>query len=181
MPLIKNDSIVEDGWIALSDEAAAPTAAGRAPGIIVSLERWQSERAALIARGGPLGIRLRSEQAPALIAGDLQHFDLVALEFPAFKDGRAFSYARLLRERYAFEGELRAVGQVLRDQSAFMKRCGFDAFEVADADAAEAWRQAGGEISVRYQPASDRRAWVTLQRHGSGASLKPEACTARGA
>ncbi len=173
MPLIKNDEIVEDRWVSLNDEADVPPVSERLE-VIVSLERWRTEGESLAGRGGPLGIRLRSDQAPSSIAEDLHRFDLVALEFPAFKDGRAYSYARLLRERYAFTGEIRAVGQVLRDQSAFMKRCGFDAFEVADETAAAAWRAAAGEISVRYQPASDRRSWASLQRHGSGALAERE-------
>ena len=179
MPLIKNDEIVEDPWVSLNDEADLPPVSERL-GVIVGLERWQAEGEGLAGRNRPLGIRLRSDQAPSSIAQDLHRFALVALEFPAFKDGRAYSYARLLRERYGFTGEIRAVGQVLRDQSAFMKRCGFDAFEVADESAAEAWRAAAREISVRYQPASDRRGWASLHRHGSGAFAKREAepCTA---
>src|SRR3546814_2142105 len=78
---------------------------------------------------GRLGLRLKSDQSPAGIAEDLGHFQLVALEFPRFGDGRAYSYARLLRERYGFKGELRAVGNVLRDQFLFMLRCGFDALD----------------------------------------------------
>src|SRR3546814_6954056 len=89
---------------------------------------------------GRLGLRLKSDQSPAGIAEDLGHFQLVALEFPRFGDGRAYSYARLLRERSGFKGELRAVGNVLRDQFLFMLRCGFDAFEVANENAVDAWR-----------------------------------------
>ena len=81
----------------------------------------------------------------------------MALEFPKFGDGRAFSYARLLRERYGFTGEVRAVGEVLYDQLVFMHRCGFDAFEIAADDAAGRWLQALGEISVWYQPTADGR------------------------
>ena len=83
---------------------------------------------------------------------------MVALEFPKFRDGRAYSTARLLRERYGFAGELRAVGDVLRDQFLFMHRCGFDAFEVADEQAVAAWRKAIAEFTVFYQTATDGRA-----------------------
>ncbi len=161
MPLIKDDKLVEDPWVTADDEADLPVE----PHVIVGLERWQAARGDLLARNGHLGIRLKSDQPPALIADDLGHFDLVALEFPKFTDGRAYSYARLLRERYGFTGELRAVGNVLRDQFVFMQRCGFDAFEVSDEKALEAWHEAAGEISVRYQPAADRRSWVTALRH----------------
>ncbi len=83
-------------------------------------------------RGTPLGIRLHSDQSPELIAADVPQFAVVALEFPKFRDGRAYSYARLLRERYGFKGELRAVGDVLLEQLFFMLRTGFDAFEIRE-------------------------------------------------
>src|SRR3546814_3790777 len=91
---------------------------GDLPGgdVIVTLEQWQAGRERLRGHNGRLGLRLKSDQSPAGIAEDLGHFQLVALEFPRFGDGRAYSYARLLRERYGFKGELRAVGNVLRDQ-----------------------------------------------------------------
>ena len=169
MPLIKDDRLIEDTWVAVGDEGPLPVEER----IIVSLERWQAARDELLARNGHLGIRLKSDQAPALIADDLESFELVALEFPVFKDGRAFSYARLLRERYGFTGELRAVGQVLRDQLLFMHRCGFDSFEVANDGALEAWREAAREISVWYQPATDRRPWVASLRQAAAAPASP--------
>ncbi len=153
MPLIKDGRLTEDPWTVLDD--GAPAGAGAA--VIVGLERWRAEREALIAREGPLGLRLRSDQSPAEVARDLSHFALVALEFPKFSDGRAFSYARLLRERYGFTGEVRAIGEVLHDQLVFMHRCGFDAFEIAAEDALDRWLAALGEISVWYQPTGDGR------------------------
>jgi len=162
MPLIKDDRFAKDGWIALDDDDALPAGAP----VIVTLERWRAERARLVGRNAPLGLRLRSDQAPAEIAGDLPHFALIELEFPKFTDGRAYSYARLLRERYGFAGELRAVGAVLRDQYGFMRRCGFDAFEVTTELDLDAWRAALGEVSVAYQPAADRRPWIAALRHG---------------
>ncbi len=161
MPLIKDNKLIEDPWVTVINGDALPIEEC----IIVELERWQTARQELIARNGRLGLRLRSDQPPALIAEDLAHFDLIALEFPVFKDGRAFSYARLLRERYGFGGELRAVGQVLRDQLVFMRRCGFDSLEVADEAVLDAWHRAKREISVFYQPATDRRPWVGKLRH----------------
>jgi len=162
MPLIKDDQLIEDPWISVINGDVLPLEQC----IIVDLERWQAARQELIARNGRLGIRLKNDQPPALIAEDLAHFDLIALEFPVFKDGRAFSHARLLRERHGFGGELRAVGQVLRDQLVFMRRCGFDSLEVADEKVLDAWRRAKREISVFYQPATDRRPWVANLRHG---------------
>ncbi len=93
---------------------------------------------------------------------------MIALEFPSFGDGRAYSYARLLRERHGYRGELRAVGNVLRDQALFMRRCGFDAFEVAEGTGIAGWREALGEISVFYQPTEDGRpATPALRNQGA--------------
>ena len=166
MPLIKDNELVPDPWATLGDDAALPEGAPA----IVSFERWQNERETLLQRNAPLGIRLRSDQPPKLVLDDLDRFAVVALEFPKFGDGRAYSYARLLRERYGFRGELRAVGNVLRDQALFMLRCGFDAFEVAEDSALEGWRAALAEISVFYQPTADGRSPAhALRRNGNGA------------
>ncbi len=167
MPLIKDNELVANPWVTLGDDAALPEGAPA----IVGLERWQNERETLIERNAPLGIRLRSDQPPKLVLEDLDRFAVIALEFPKFGDGRAYSYARLLRERYGFGGELRAVGNVLRDQALFMLRCGFDAFEVAEDSALEGWRAALGEISVFYQPTADGRSpahALRAKRAGNG-------------
>ncbi len=163
MPLLKDGRIVDDVWTPLSDDAAL-TPEGD---LIVSLERWQAERDGLLARNGRLGLRLKSDQSPAGIAEDLAHFDIIALEFPRFGDGRAYSSARLLRERYGFTGELRAVGNVLRDQLFFMMRCGFDSFEVASDKAAEAWQEAISEIALWYQPTADGRTSAGVLRRAA--------------
>lgn len=163
MPLLKDGRLAVDPWTAVADDEALPADAPA----IVSLERWQASRETLRGHNGRLGIRLKSDQSPGLIAEDLSRFDLVALEFPVFRDGRAFSHARLLRERYGFEGEIRAVGDVLQDQYLFIHRCGFDAVEVADEGALSGWREAMAEISVAYQPATAGRPWVArLRREG---------------
>jgi uncharacterized protein (DUF934 family) len=161
MALISNGRLTDDPWVAVADDVALPALGP----VIVSLDRWQAERDALLARGGLLGVRVASHQLATEFAADLAHFDLVALEFPSFRDGRAYSTARLLRERYGFSGELRAVGNVLRDQFMFMHRCGFDAFEVADESQVEVWRKAMDEISLWYQPAADGRIPLTTLRH----------------
>ncbi|MDG4550060.1 MAG: DUF934 domain-containing protein [Candidatus Contendobacter sp.] len=149
--VIKNRAVVEDRWRHLADDAEAP-----AGPVIVSLARWRRERAALLARGEPVGVRLPNTVDPAELAEDLPKLAVVALEFPKFADGRAHSQARLLRERHGYRGELRAVGDVLRDQLFFMARNGFDAFELrADRDLAEAL-EAFGEFSESYQPAADQ-------------------------
>lgn len=147
MPLLKDGKLADDNWTLLAEGADATLG-----DVIVTLEQWQSGGERLRGHNGRLGLRLKSDQSPAQVAEDLAHFDLVALEFPRFGDGRAYSYARLLRERYGFKGELRAVGNVLRDQLLFMLRCGFDAFEIGNPGAVEAWRDAVAEIDLFYQP-----------------------------
>lgn len=166
MPLIKNESRVEDPWTVVEAIEDLPP---EGP-VIVPLELWREHRESMLKRGGGLGVRLTPGQPPEEIAGDLPRLQLVALEFPKFTDGRPYSYARLLRERYRFEGELRAVGHVLRDQALFMVRCGFDAFEVADEATVEAWREALRRISVVYQRAGDNRLpvpWLRRRRQAA--------------
>lgn len=153
MALIKDGKLVTDSFV----DASAATEIPAAGPVIVSVEQWQAQRAELLVRDTPLGIRLRSDQSPELIAADLPHFALVAVEFPKFRDGRAYSYARLLRERYGFNGELRAVGEVLLEQLFFMLRTGFDAFELESADPLRDYRTALGDFSVWYQPTGDGR------------------------
>ncbi len=164
MPLIKDDEFIDDPWVAVADEEALPEGAPA----IVSLARWQADRETLAGRNAPLGIRLRADQPPAQIAMDLDRFQVIALEFPVFGDGRAYSYARLLRERFGYRGELRAVGNVLRDQALFMRRCGFDTFEVAEGTGVDGWREAMGEISVFYQPTEDGRPAAPGLRSAAG-------------
>lgn len=162
MPLVKDDALVADTWTRLNDDAAMIDGP-----VVISLERWLNERDVLSSRNGPLGIVLTSHETPEQISDDLGRFSLICLEFPRFSDGRAYSHARKLRERFGYTGELRAVGNVLRDQFLFMQRCGFDAFEVADGTALEDWLRATTEISVAYQSAADRRATAMAQRQDS--------------
>ena len=95
---------------------------------------------------------MTSEQAPEHIGDGLWRLAVIALEFPAFRDGRAYSYARLLREKYGYEGELRAVGDVLLEQLHFMTRTGFDAFEIESDDPLRDFEIAAAEFSIWYQP-----------------------------
>lgn len=166
MPLLKGGRLADDPWISVGDGEPLPPSGA----IIVTLPRWQGERETLIARGEDLGVRLAAADKPAAIAADLPRLALIALEFLTFRDGRAYSSARLLRERFGFKGELRAVGNVLRDQLLFMHRCGFDAFEIKDGAAVEAWERAMGEITVFYQPTADGRASVIQLRQRSQAN-----------
>jgi len=161
MVLLKNGTVVED---TLADVSAAEQVPENG-GILISVAQWQEHRDALIQRSDPLGIVLRSDEKPELIADDLQYFGVIALDFPAFGDGRAYSSARLLRERFGYPGELRAVGDVLLEQLHFMNRVGFDAFAIKSDDAVRDWEIAAADISVWYQPSSDGRVPATQLRH----------------
>lgn len=161
MALVKNNLVVEDNWQFIADEEGLPEG-----NLIVSLTRWKNERETLLARSAGLGILLKSDENPEQILGDLQFFQVIALDFPAYTDGRAYSYARLLRERHKFDGEIRAVGDVLRDQVFLMHRCGFDAFDIEadDAKALQIWLNAQSEMTTFYQPTGDGRKTVSSLR-----------------
>jgi uncharacterized protein (DUF934 family) len=153
MALVKHGAVVADPWRRVD---AADDLPADGP-VFVPLDLWQAARDRLRGRNAPLGLRLASDQSPELVAEDIGHFAAVALEFPKFTDGRAYSYARILRERLGFAGEIRAVGTVLRDQALFMQRCGFDAFEIADDQDPAAWTTGPDRFAGHYQPASDDR------------------------
>ena len=151
MKIIKGQEIVEDAWTHVADEDDLPEGQ-----VIVSLARWQQDRDALIARSNSgLGVALDPDHHAEDIADDLEHFAVVALDFPVFRDGRAYSTARRLRDRYDYKGEIRATGDVLRDQIFYMYRCGFDAFEVRADRSIEDALKAFDEFTVLYQPATD--------------------------
>jgi uncharacterized protein (DUF934 family) len=157
--IIRDRAIVEDDWARVDDAVPLP-AAGK---IIVSHERWLADKAALTARGG-VGVAIPPALDVAELGADLPALPLVALTFAFIQprpeggrtfDGRAYSQARLLRERYGFRGEIRATGEVFRDAMYAMQRCGVDAFEVRPGqDLADALR-AFTEFSFGYQGAAD--------------------------
>ncbi|MFO0687718.1 MAG: DUF934 domain-containing protein [Myxococcota bacterium] len=155
-------ALVEDRFARVADDAALPAEGA----VLVSLARFEKERAALLARKAPLGVWLASNQSPTAIASDLDRLALVALDFPVFSDGRAFTSARLLRERYGYEGELRAIGDVLCEQLPFMLRSGFDSFDMKSPKALEEFRAVVGEVRVVYQPTGDGRATAIDRRLG---------------
>lgn len=161
MGLIREGRLVPDPFTDASDLGELPAGVP----LIVSLEQWRAHREELLARGQPLGLRLRSDQPPGPVAGDLAHFTVIALEFPKYRDGRAYTHARMLRERLGFRGEIRAVGDVLQEQLHFMQRCGFDTFDVVAPDPGLAWRAIAGDHTVWYQATGDGRPRALDRRH----------------
>lgn len=145
MSIIRNRTIVEDDFVHVADDAELP-AGGR---VIVSLDRWKGSTAELLERFEAVGIRLPSDKLPKEVP-ELHQLALIAIEFPRFTDGRGYSIAKLLR-REGFQGELRAIGWVLRDNLLYMERVGFNAFEIAPGKSIESAVQAFDELSVAYQ------------------------------
>ncbi|MDX1803158.1 MAG: DUF934 domain-containing protein [Alcanivorax sp.] len=146
--VIIDGAIVDNHWQRLDAEAASE---GLPEGkVIVPLAFWQEHREALLARGD-VAVCLEPGEEPRDLAEDLGALPLVAIHFPAFKDGRGYSYARELRSRYRFEGEIRAVGDVLRDQLFYMQRCGFNAFDVRADRSIEDAVASLRDFSVTYQ------------------------------
>ncbi len=155
----------EDGFAHLADEERPGPNVGD---VIVSLPRFQADGGELRAQGRRLGVRLKPDEAVGTLAPDLPGVAVVALEFPKFRDGRAFSSAMLLRERYRYAGEVRAVGEVLRDLAKDMVRSGFDAFEPSDGSDPQTWGRAANRYRHVYQRGTDARPPAFAERSGEG-------------
>jgi len=146
MQIIKDREIVENNWLHLDDEATLV-----AGDITVSLTRWQEQHVTLSKHEGGLGLRLTGEDPLEEIVPDLAAFSMMVLIFPAFIDGRCYSFARLLRDRYHYTGEIRAQGDVLRDQLFYMSQSGINSFELANPDNIESALSAFNDFSESYQ------------------------------
>jgi len=150
MQIIKDRAIIEDSWQRLA--ADQPLVEGD---IIVPATLWPQQREPLFQREGKLGVSISTQQEFEALLDDLKLFDCIAIEFPRFGDGRGYSYARLLRERYQYQGEIRAYGDVLFDQLAYMERCGFNSFELQQGQDIQHALSAFEPFSVKYQSAAD--------------------------
>ena len=170
MPLVRNGEITEDAFVLVADDAGIPEDGA----VINSAERFLDNPEVLSHRIGRTGVIWPNNRDLDDLVSHLDRLAVVALVFPTFRDGRAYSQARLLRERYGYHGEVRATGQVLRDQFLFMLRAGFDAFEVKKPADAEAFAGTVQRYSVFYQPTGDGRLTALhrrmLSRHSAGAS-----------
>jgi uncharacterized protein (DUF934 family) len=155
--IIKDRKVVADPWHWLEPNADGSLPAVPSAGdVILPLKLWRERRDELLARPGRLGVWLDSHEDPAAIAQDLRLFGVVAVNFPKFIDGRGYSIARLLRERYGYKGELRAVGDVFRDQLFFLSSCGFDAYALRAGENPQDALAAFADFSEAYQNSVER-------------------------
>ncbi len=186
--LLRNGLIVDDDWTYLAElegvsasdgtavgsgaasaattstDAADAGSAGRASeaNVIIPFERWQAERERWLEHRGRLGVVLLPAHKVEALAPDVARFDLIGAEFPGPSDGRGYTQGRLLRERYEFSGELRAMGYVRRDQLFFLARCGFNSFELPENELATA-SSAFSTFSAEYQPSNDEGLAIRLR------------------
>jgi uncharacterized protein (DUF934 family) len=147
MPLLECGRIVSDPWQKLANEAALPSGP-----CIVNLSRLQQDEAVRTAPHLRLGVVLPVDQPAEVLAPYLDRLSLVAVNFPTFRDGRGFTQATSLRERLAFFGKIRATGNILSDQYAFLLRCGITTVEIQDGADPAAWQKAANCFSFAYQP-----------------------------
>ena len=154
--LIKNAELVQDNWTVLR-EAPGPEVLTAVPGknFIVPLEFWKMYQDKLEDYFGDIAIWLDSDENVNDIGSDLRQFTLIALNFPVFSDGRSYTNARELRQHLNYEGEIRAIGDVLRDQMFYMARCGFDSFEIRHDQDPDACLSAFNDFQTGYQSSID--------------------------
>jgi len=146
MQIIKDQHIIDNEWQHCDETTELPS--GK---VTVPCSRWMEQRDALISRGN-IGLRLKATDSVDAIKDELVHFGCIAIEFAKFNDGRGFTQARLLRERYGYNGEIRAIGVFLQDQLYYMTRCGFNAFEFSAEQNLEKALIAFSAYTVTSQP-----------------------------
>jgi len=147
MQVIKDKQIIANTWTYLADDEPLLTG-----DVCVSVQRWLQDKSALLAHEGKIGVRITSTDAAADLANDLQHIELIELNFPAFADGRLFSQAWLLRERYHYHGEIRATGNYLPDQVFYLSRVGVNAFSPSRVEDITTTLAGLNTFTVKYQP-----------------------------
>jgi len=169
--LIKDWRIVADSWHLLErgPKGELPEVPARGD-VIVPLALWLARREDFLAHPGKLGVWLDANEGPEALAADVQRFPLIAVNFPKFGDGRGYSIARLLRERYGFKGELRAIGDVLHDHLFFMSQCGFDAFALREDQDPQEALSVFGTFSDGYQTSVLRPVPLFRRRLDAGKS-----------
>ena len=165
--VIRQGRVEDNRWTFLTeDEAAGPLPAGP---IAVPLAAWKARRAELLSRRDPLGVWLKPDDDPEALGADVDALAIVGVSFPKFADGRGYSTAALLRTRLKYRGELRAFGDVGRDQLFYLKRCGFDSFSLAAHRDPEAALASLADFSLRYQGSVDDPVPLFRKRFATGA------------
>ncbi|HVE07873.1 MAG TPA: DUF934 domain-containing protein [Paraburkholderia sp.] len=178
--IIKDRAIVDDAFtvVRAAEDGTLPAVDALPAGkIVVPFALWQAARDALTATrsAADIGVWLEPDSEPADVVADFDKIALIAIDFPVFRDGRGYSIARLLRERYGYQGEIRAIGDVLRDQLRFYERCGFNAYALrADKDLHDALK-AFTEFTVQYQGAFDDPNPLFRRRAAAAAAQKATA------
>ncbi|WP_020408881.1 DUF934 domain-containing protein [Hahella ganghwensis] len=153
--MILDGNILDDQWVYL-EKSDTPAQQEIPDGsVIVPLKTWLAQKETLATRQD-LGVWLDSDEEPEDLADDIASLKLIAVNFPKFADGRGYSIARLIRERYGFKGELRAIGDVLLDQLFYMKRCGFNGFALRADRSAEKALAGLTTFSEVYQAGTDQ-------------------------
>ncbi len=170
MPLLKDGRIDADVWTLVEDGQELPESGP----VLVSLARLKAEHASLLAGNHSVGVKLANTDDPADIAAWLEKISLIALDFPKYTDGRALSQSQLLRRRHGYTGEIRATGQVLRDQLRLMIRSGFDAMVIDEADAEAVYDFSAHELSEFYQSAADTTDTIFVKRQRARQSKAAE-------
>ncbi|HJS91658.1 MAG TPA: DUF934 domain-containing protein [Steroidobacteraceae bacterium] len=163
--ILRRRELIEDDWTLLEDGGAADASAAGGK-VIVTLARWRSQREALLAAHAAVGVLVPNTADIEAVYPEIDGRPLIALQFPTFSDGRALSQAVVLRRRVGFTGELRAVGDVIRDLVFWLGRCGFDSIVPRQDQSLEACREALEELSVAYQAVADDHTPVWVRRRG---------------
>lgn len=145
--LIKDGAIIEDTFLLLESSSEFTSQQD----LLIPLALWNETKPLLKDHKGKIGIQVLGETEPSEFADDLSAVDLIAIDFPAFKDGRGYSLARMLRQKFNYGGELRATGDVLRDQLFYLYRCGFNSFAVREDRCIEDALNGLKDFSVLYQ------------------------------
>jgi len=150
--MLSHGAVTEDNWTVLQ----MPVETIPQGNILLPLKYWLEQSAELDGQAGLVGVWLDSDEEVEALADDLAQLPVVALNFPKFVDGRGFSSARLLRDRYDYKGEIRAIGNVIQDQLFMLQRCGFSQFCLADNVDLEAAAKSLNDFSDSYQTAADQ-------------------------
>jgi uncharacterized protein (DUF934 family) len=167
--ILRRREIVADDWTVVEDGRADPGIAGGK--VIVTLARWRAEREALLAGHTAVGVLVPNTADIEAVYGEIADRPLIALQFPTFTDGRALSQAVVLRKRLSYRGELRAVGDIIRDLVFWLGRCGFESIVPRKDQNLESCRAALDEINVAYQAAADGHTPVWVRRRRALAAV----------